>query len=168
MNAIHLSRNLGWFSIGLGLVELLAPRPLARAIGVNEEHENLLRLLGARELAAGAGLLARPKPTSHMWSRVVGDLMDLGLLGRALARHDPRPAAFHSYRDDQRRRLVVAFSAVAAVTVVDLLVSIALTRPQRVDPSWRYTPAGGRAGIDRSANLSPVQQTPVQQTAPLS
>src|SRR5690349_14118930 len=29
-----LTRALGWFSVGLGLTELLAPRALARAIGV--------------------------------------------------------------------------------------------------------------------------------------
>ncbi len=158
MNAISLSRNLGWFSIGLGLVELLAPRPLARAIGVGEENENLIRLLGARELAAGGGLLARPKPTMHMWSRVVGDIMDLALLGTALARHDSQPAAFRSFRDDQRRRTVGAFAAVAAVTAIDVAVSVALTRPRHVDPSWRYTPAGGRAGIAQRPKLSRVPE----------
>ncbi len=155
MNSISLSRNLGWFSIGLGLVELIAPRSLARTVGVGEENENLIRLLGARELAAGAGLLARPKPTMHMWSRVVGDIMDLALLGAALARHDSRPAAFRGFRDDQRRRTVGAFAAVAAVTAVDIAVSVALTRPHRVDPSWRYTPAGGRAGIPRHSQPAP-------------
>lgn len=158
MNAISLSRNLGWFSIGLGLVELLAPRPLARAIGVGEENDNLIRLLGARELAAGAGLLARPKPTMSMWSRVVGDFMDLALLGAALNRHDPRPAAFRDSRDEQHRRLVGAFTAVAAVTAVDIAVSVALTRPQRIDPSWRYTPAGGRAGLPRSSTPAPLPE----------
>lgn len=152
MNSISLSRNLGWFSIGLGLVELLTPRSFARSIGVAEENQNLIRLLGARELAAGAGLLARPKPTSHMWSRVLGDVMDLALLGKALARHDSQPAAFRGFRDDARRRTAGAFVAVAAVTAVDVAVSLALTRPPRVEPAWRYTPTGGRAGIPRRSN----------------
>jgi hypothetical protein len=160
MKAIPLSRNLGWFSIGLGLVELLAPRSLARRIGVHEQNENLIRLLGARELAAGAGLLARPKPTMSMWSRVVGDLMDLALLGTALARHDSQPAALRHFGGDQRRRTLGALTAVAAVTVVDLAVSLALSRPQRVEPQWRYTPAGGRSGLPRTTTPAPASNEP--------
>ena len=33
-NAERLALGLGWFSIGLGLVEVAAPRSLARAIGI--------------------------------------------------------------------------------------------------------------------------------------
>lgn len=152
MNSAQFSRSLGWFSIGLGLVELLAPRKLARGIGVGEEHERAIRLLGARELGSGLGILARPKPTVFMWSRVAGDVMDLSLLGVALRRQDSQPAAFREFRDDQRRRLTFAIAAVAGVTVLDILTSTALSRRPRIDPSWRYTPAGGRAGIKRLNN----------------
>lgn len=147
MNSAKFSRSLGWFSIALGAVEMFAPRRLARSIGVGEQHEGLIRMLGARELASGMGILARPKPAGFMWSRVAGDVMDLSLLGAALAGHDSRPAAFRQFRDADRRRLIGAIVAVAGVTIADLLTSIALSRRPRVEPSWRYTPVGGRAGI---------------------
>lgn len=153
MNVSSLSRGLGWFSIGLGAAELFAPRRLARAVGVGEENETLIRLLGARELASGLGILARPKPTGFMWSRVAGDIMDIGLLGTALAHHDSQPAAFRAYRDQQRQRLIGAIAAVAGVTILDVFASVALSRPPHIDPRWRYTPPGGRAGIRQPETL---------------
>lgn len=163
MNAAQFSRGLGWFSIGLGLVELLAPRKLARAIGVDDHHENILRMLGAREIASGIGIIGRPKPTGFMWSRVAGDAMDLSLLGAALAQHDGRPAAFKQFRDTERRRLTIAMAAVAGITVLDLLVSLRLSQRPKADPSWRYTPAGGRAGLRRPIEVDRPQHISVDQ-----
>jgi len=34
-SADALARGLGWFSIGLGLAEVLAPRTLTRALGLD-------------------------------------------------------------------------------------------------------------------------------------
>src|SRR5262245_31443278 len=53
-----LGQLLGWFSIGLGLAEVLAPRALGRAIGVGENQTATLRMMGARELVNGLGLLS--------------------------------------------------------------------------------------------------------------
>jgi hypothetical protein len=39
---------LGWFSVGLGVFELIAPKTLGRLIGV-DGHENLIRAMGVRE-----------------------------------------------------------------------------------------------------------------------
>lgn len=164
MNAAKFSRGLGWFSIGLGLAELLAPRKLSELIGLDDTHDNTLRLLGAREIASGIGLLGRPKPTGFMWSRVAGDAMDLALLGSALAQRDARPAAFRQFRDTERRRLTGTLIAVAGVTLVDLLVSLRLSQPPRPDPRWRYTPAGGRAGIQRPGT-APLSRTLSQATS---
>src|ERR1700716_1775503 len=76
-----LTQSLGWFSIALGAAEVLAPRAVARIIGVDErEHTTLLRSYGLRELAAGIGILSRPKPTYWMWNRVIGDAIDLSSL----------------------------------------------------------------------------------------
>jgi len=73
-----VTQCMGWFSIALGAAELLAPRGVARAIGIDEEeHTTLLRIYGLREIAAGLGILARPKPTYWMWNRVLGDSIDL-------------------------------------------------------------------------------------------
>src|SRR5262249_39723108 len=82
-----MAKGLGWFSIGLSLTQVLAPRGFARLIGVRDEPGNatLLRLVGLRELACGVGLLTRRRPAGWAWARVAGDMMDIALLGSALA-----------------------------------------------------------------------------------
>jgi uncharacterized membrane protein len=118
--AQRTAQGLGWFSVGLGLAELLAPRQLGRFIGVGGNRRNTLRAMGLRELAAGLGILARPRPTGWMWGRVAGDLVDLALLG----------LAFGSRRSN-RARLPAALASVAGVTALDILVSTRLTRAER-------------------------------------
>jgi hypothetical protein len=112
-------RTLGWFSIGLGLAELLAPRGLSRLIGVRD-HRPLVRILGLREITSGVGILTRPRPSGWLWSRVAGDAMDLALLG----------AAFRSYRG-RALRLAAATAAVAGVTLLDVMCSRGLSRARR-------------------------------------
>jgi hypothetical protein len=137
MNEYQLARNLGVFSLGLGLAELLVPRQVARLIGIGEEHEKTLQLLGLREIASAVGIM-QGKPSYFLWSRVAGDIMDLGLLS----------AALNSDRSD-RRRVEGALAAVAAVTVVDIIASALHTR-NFVEPGWRdERPVSDRAGISR-------------------
>ena len=107
----QLARFLGWFSIGLGLAEVLAPRALARCIGV-KARPALLGFLGVREITSGVGILAERRPSAWLWSRVGGDMMDLALLGLALAMNRRR-----------RGRVAAATAAVAGVTALDLLCS---------------------------------------------
>lgn len=83
MKNTKMAKGLGWFSIGLGLTQLVAPRWLGGAIGIGE-RPGLMRALGARELVTGVGVLAQSKPKVPMWGRVVGDLMDVALLATAL------------------------------------------------------------------------------------
>jgi hypothetical protein len=137
MNEYQLARNLGIFSLGLGLAEILAPRQIARLIGIDEQHETTLQLLGLREVASGLGIM-QGKPAYFLWSRVAGDIMDLGLLG----------AALDSERSN-RRRVKDAMLAVAAVTALDLLASALHTRSFE-DPAWRdERPMEGRGAISR-------------------
>ncbi len=103
---------LGWFSIGLGLTELAAPRFLTRAIGVHGNHPILFRVLGLREIVSGLGILARRQPAAWMRSRVWGDMVDLALLGAWLAAPRGRP-----------ERLLTATAAVAGVTWLDMVCS---------------------------------------------
>ena len=56
--AHSMARGLGWFSIGLGLAEVLAPRVLTRGLGM--ENEQLVRAYGLREIATGIGILVGP------------------------------------------------------------------------------------------------------------
>jgi uncharacterized membrane protein len=115
-----LTRGLGWASAGLGLPQLAAPRWFNRFIGVGEapRHQATTALVGVRELAAAAGLLTSENPL-WLWARVAGDLMDLGLLGAALANHDRRGLG----------RTVAATAAAAGITGADLYAAV--TRSQR-------------------------------------
>lgn len=110
----RLATALGLFSVGLGLTQLLAPRTLARFVGVRADDETcrLMRTLGTRELASGIGILANDQPAGWLWSRVAGDAMDLALLGSALESDDA-----------DRNRLVASMTAVAGVTILDFLVA---------------------------------------------
>lgn len=110
-NRERMAAGLGWLSIGLGLAELLAPGALCRMMGV-EPRRKLARILGLREIASGIGLLTQADKRPWLKSRVVGDAMDLGLMGTA-------------FLDDKTKagRLGVAMVAVAGVAAVDLLCS---------------------------------------------
>jgi hypothetical protein len=136
MNAHELSRGLGFFSIALGLAELFAPRQLAAAVGIRDDHDTLIRSLGARELASGLAILSGIRTKESVWSRVAGDAIDLGLMSAALT----------SPRTD-RRKLATGMLAVAGVTALDIATSLALTRGPEIDPSWRYTPTSNRSGL---------------------
>jgi uncharacterized membrane protein len=106
-----LTQALGWFSIGLGLAEMLAPRAVGRAIGVGEQPA-LLRLCGAREFVSGLGMLSERYPSRWAAARVAGDAMDLALLGAAARQADA-----------DRTRIAIAATAVAGVTALDVLAT---------------------------------------------
>ncbi len=125
------------FSIGLGLAELLAPRKVARLIGVSEDHSRTLRALGLREIGSGLGIM-QGRTAYFLWSRVAGDIMDLSLLGIALK----------SPHND-RRRVTGAIAAVAGVTILDVIASAMASRNPS-EPGWRVQePWNYRAGIER-------------------
>src|SRR5688572_4588148 len=68
-SAKKLAKGLGWFSIGLGLAELLAPRAIANISGVSNRRTGLIRLYGLREIASGITIFSQEKPTEGVWSR---------------------------------------------------------------------------------------------------
>lgn len=83
----QLERGLGWFSIGLGLAGLAAPKAVARLTGIpdDDRSRDILRAIGLREIACGIGILASDRPAPWLWARAAGDAIDLALLGGALA-----------------------------------------------------------------------------------
>lgn len=105
----RLARALGWFSIGLGSAELLAPYAVGSAVGL-PDRPNLLRFYGVRELAAGIGLLATERKSTFLWMRAVGDVVDLATLVYALVN---RPQA--------RTGAAVATGMVAGITALDVI-----------------------------------------------
>lgn len=109
--AMRASRMLGWLSFGIAAAELFAPRRTARAVGL-EGHEKLLMAYGAREALAGVGAHS-VYPVPALWSRVAGDLVDLGTLAYA----GRRPEGGMS------RNTWIAIAAVAGIAVVDAVVA---------------------------------------------
>src|SRR6476660_4910621 len=84
-SAKRLAKGLGWFSIGLGLSELLAPKAIAKICGVSNTHTGLIRVYGLREIAAGIMIFSQENPAAGVWSRVAGDALDLASLGKGFA-----------------------------------------------------------------------------------
>src|SRR5947209_13247609 len=77
-----LAQFLGWFSVALGTAQVAAPRAMCRLIGARGKGRapTLMRVMGAREITQGLGILVRPRPTGWLWSRVAGDALDVALL----------------------------------------------------------------------------------------
>jgi uncharacterized membrane protein len=83
-------------------------------IGVESKDETLamMRVVGAREIASGLGILTQSQPTPWLWSRVGGDAMDIALLRSAMS----------SPQADQNR-VATATAAVIGIAAIDALVS---------------------------------------------
>jgi hypothetical protein len=109
----RLGRALGWFSLGLGLMEMVSPRTVTRALGM-EGYEGLVRAYGAREI--GAGMLSLSTERSlGLWSRVAGDALDIGTVV-ALAGGERKHGA-----------VGLTLAVLAGVAAIDLLAAQAVT-----------------------------------------
>jgi uncharacterized membrane protein len=126
--ARKVANGLGWFSIGLGVAELVAPDTMARLVGVKptSKSRTLLRIAGARELTHGLGILSNNQPKGWVWSRVAGDMMDLSMLGSAMNKDDT-----------DRSRLNVATVAVLGVTALDIMTGNGLSNEQSMRAAER-------------------------------
>ncbi|BAM91596.1 hypothetical protein S58_56190 [Bradyrhizobium oligotrophicum S58] len=87
-SADRLARGLGWFSIALGTLELLAPHRVTYALGM-DGREGLVRAYGVRELLAGVLTLSVEK-RAGLLSRVAGDGLDMATLLGELRPSNPR------------------------------------------------------------------------------
>lgn len=127
-----LGRALGWFSMGLGLTELFAPRVLTRWLGV-EGKEGLVRAYGAREIASGVMCLSVNNDYGA-WSRVAGDAIDLATLAGA-------------YRDDNPKKgnVGIAIAAVTGIAIIDALAgkSIRSLHDRKGEPVRDYSDRSG-------------------------
>lgn len=118
VGAERMARGLGWFSLGLGIAELVAPQVVARVCGLSGRHLGLIRLYGLREIASGVMILSEGRrPVAGVWSRVAGDALDLATLSAAAAL--PRT---------NRHAAAVAAVNVLGVAAVDLLCAQELSR----------------------------------------
>jgi len=108
--ADRLARMLGWFSIGLGTLELVAPRAVERLFGM-KGRKRLIRAYGVREIGAGVLSLA-PEKDAGLWARLAGDGLDLLALATAL-----RPG------NRKRDKVGLAMAMVAGVALLDYVTA---------------------------------------------
>jgi hypothetical protein len=132
----RMARNLGWFSFGLGALEICAPRQITRALGM-EGQEALVRAYGFRELAAGMLSLSVEKDVG-LWSRVAGDGLDIATLVTAWRADNPKKA-----------NVATALLLVVGITVLDIVTAQEVgrrherpKRPPRLYPERTGFPKG--------------------------
>jgi hypothetical protein len=112
-----LAKGLGYFSVGLGLLQVLAPGVLCRAAGLSEREKRLVQAYGAREIATGIAILTTHDATPWIWARIAGDALDV-----ATVASDPGDAAARS------QKKLCATAALLAVGAVDIACAMSLTR----------------------------------------
>ena len=112
----RLARALGWFSIGLGLAEVVAPRHVAKLAGISA-GPTLVRSFGMREIGAGVGILSGHQTDRWLWARVAGDGTDLAVLAQGLTSNNR-----------SRGRAAAALAAVAGITLLDIYCARRLAR----------------------------------------
>jgi uncharacterized membrane protein len=110
-----LAEGLGWFSVALGAAAIFAPKAIGAITGTG--RRGVAQSIGVRELATGIGILTQRNPAPWLWSRVVGDVIDLAVLGTAMNRGGPG-----------RGRATLSFAAVAGILAVDAVAAAHLTR----------------------------------------
>src|SRR3954454_9177262 len=124
-----LAKGLGIFSFGLGIAQLAVPDRVNELIGVKDTAKTraIQRAIGVQELSAAQGIFAFSPPTPVLWTRVAGDMVQLGLLVNALT----------GKRND-RAKLFRTIGAVAGIGVVDAFVSA------RYQARWPKEPTQGK------------------------
>jgi hypothetical protein len=153
--ADRLSRALGWFSLVLGLTELLAPRRITGALGM-EGNERLVRAYGAREIGSGILSLSVDKDVG-LWSRVAGDGLDLATLLTALRPDNPK-----------RGNVGLAVMMIVGIAAVDLLGAKAVTaRHSRHGGSKRQyrDRSGFPQGVEKAHGAARDFRTPPEMRA---
>lgn len=113
--AHSLARGLGWFSLALGIAEVIAPRRIARNVGLPSQHI-VVQAYGWREIVTGIGLLLSRNPTPWVFARLAGDALDLATLSNAADQRNPR-----------RGTAIFGIVAVAGVAVLDALAALGLS-----------------------------------------
>lgn len=109
----RIARGLGWFSLGLGIPQVLMPGRVNKLAGLENTlfKRQVMRLMGVREITAGVGIFtSQPKPAEWLWARTAGDAVDLLLLQSAFR----NPA-------NRKGRLLFATANVLGVTAADVL-----------------------------------------------
>lgn len=114
----RIAQRLGWFSVGMGLAQLIAPRTVCRLVGM-PAVPTFMRICGLRELACGIGILTQPDRTPWLQARIAGDAMDFVAL-----------AASAAASGANGRRVALAMAAVGGVSALDAYCSRSLAEAE--------------------------------------
>lgn len=141
-----LARGLGWFSIALGMAELVAPRAITRALGLRGQ-EGLVQAYGLREIGTGIGILTAADPAPWIWGRVGGDALDLATVAGGLG-------------SSKRGGALLALAALGGVTAVDVACGRQLGRDrEKADSDGRGAGAPADAPeAERSITIGKTAQ----------
>jgi hypothetical protein len=148
----RIARNLGWFSLALGALEILAPTRITHALGM-EGEEWLVRAYGFREIAAGVLSLSTDKKVG-LWSRVAGDGLDMATLVGGL-----------HYDNPKKDNVAVALLIVGGITLLDMATAQEVTARHARHTGRRrmyYERSGFPNGLTASKGVA-VRNTAVPQ-----
>jgi hypothetical protein len=147
-----MARLLGWFSIGLGLIELIAPQRVTRALGM-ESSERFVQGCGLREIGSGLLCLSVDKELG-LWSRVAGDALDLTSLLPPMNGDNPKRDNVH-----------LAAVAVAGIALLDLLTANAVRQQRKEADGMRRDyrrRSGFPQGVAKARGAASVLSKPLQ------
>jgi hypothetical protein len=145
----RMARNLGWFSLGLGALEIFAPERITRALGM-EGQESLIRAYGFREVAAGVLSLSIEKRTG-LWSRVAGDGLDIATLMAGLRDDNPK-----------KGNVAMALMMVGGITLLDIAAATQVSArhaPQKGQRRMYHDRTGYPKGVAASRGIAARRKT---------
>lgn len=123
-------------SIGVGLVELFAPRRVTHSMGL-KGLGRLVQLYGLREIAKGIGLLTARDPQPWMKARLAGDALDVATLMPFLMRSNRK-----------RQNAALGLLSVLAITALDevCIKRLQATTAEPLPPPRDYSDRTGFPG----------------------
>jgi hypothetical protein len=151
----RMARNLGWFSLGLGALEMFAPERVTRALGM-EGQESLIRAYGLREVAAGILSLSIEK-RAGLWSRVAGDGLDIATLMAGLRDDNPK-----------KGNVAIALMMVGGITLLDIATAKEVSARHAPETGSRrryYDRTGYPNGMARSRGIAARKKSEPQLAA---
>jgi hypothetical protein len=137
----RMARALGWFSIGLGAMELFMARRVTRTLGM-EGSEALVRAFGAREILSGIMSLSVDK-NAGLWARVGGDGMDAAVLLSELTSSD----------NPRKGNVLLALAMVGGIAMLDYRTAQDTT-PRRPQPNARRRLYPERSGFPKGLSAA--------------
>jgi len=92
MDTASAVKKVGWVSVWSGVAMTIAPGGMARLYGL-PARGLFARVLGLRDIAIGAGLLAGSDAKAWMTARAASDTVDTALIGVQVLKGPVRPVS---------------------------------------------------------------------------